>query len=135
PSLAPEGQHSLKVLVHAPRADHFQKMYGTGVDMDRLKNNIFLTIKNRTGLDIHSNALFVDQATPVTLMDRTGNENGAMYGLDAACEQVGPLRPPNRTALDNLLWVGHYTRPSHGIVGSAMAGKFASNIIQSTDKN
>ncbi|MBW1641565.1 MAG: NAD(P)/FAD-dependent oxidoreductase [Deltaproteobacteria bacterium] len=135
PSLAPEGQHSLKVLVHAPRADHFQKMYGTGVDMDRLKNNIFLTIKNRTGLDIHSNALFVDQATPVTLMDRTGNENGAMYGLDAACEQVGPLRPPNRTALDNLLWVGHYTRPSHGIVGSAMAGKFAANIIQSTDKN
>jgi len=132
PSLGPEGQHSLKILAHAPRADHFQKMYNTEIDMDRLKNQIFLTIKNRTGFDIHSHALFVDQATPVTLMERTGNENGAMYGLDAACEQVGPLRPPNRTALDNLLWVGHYTRPSHGIVGSAMAGKFAANIIQSS---
>jgi prolycopene isomerase len=134
PSLAPEGHHSLKILVHAPRADLFQKMYDTEVDMDRLKNHIFSTIKKHTGLDIHSHALFVDQATPVTLMNRTGNENGAMYGLDAACEQMGPLRPPNRTALDNLLWVGHYTRPSHGIVGSAMAAKFATNFIQSSEK-
>ena len=131
PSLAPENHHSLKILVHAPHADRFQKMYGTEVDMDRLKNTIFSAIKKHTGLDIHRHALFLDTATPVTLMERTGNENGAMYGLDAACEQVGPLRPPNRTALDNLLWVGHYTRPSHGIVGSAMAGKFAANIIQS----
>ena len=109
----------------------FQKLYGTEAAMDKLKNHIFSVIKKRTKFDIQSHALFIDQATPTTLMIRTGNEGGAMYGLDAACDQVGPLRPPNRTAIDNLLWVGHYTRPSHGIVGSAMAGKFAANIILS----
>lgn len=131
PSLAPEGHHSLKILAHAPRADRFQKMICTEVDMERLQGRIFSIIKSRTGLDIAANALCMERATPVTLMNRTGNEGGAMYGLDAAVHQVGPLRPPNRTALDNLLWVGHYTRPSHGIVGSAMAGKFAANIILS----
>lgn len=130
PSLAPDGNHSLKILVHAPRSDAFQKVYDTNIDMELFKNTVFSIIKNRTGFDIQSHALFVEQATPVTLMNRTGNEGGAMYGLDASCNQVGPLRPPNRTAIDNLLWVGHYTRPSHGIVGSAMAGKFAANIIQ-----
>jgi len=133
-SLAPQGHHSLKILAHAPRAKRFQETYRTEVDLDRLKNQILLTVKDRTGLDIPSNALFIETATPVTLMNRTGNEGGAMYGLDADCTQVGPLRPPNRTSLDNLLWVGHYTRPSHGIVGSAMSGKFAANIIQSQTK-
>ena len=64
----------------------------------------------------------------------TANENGAMYGLDAACGQVGPHRPPNRTRLPNLLWVGHYTSPSHGIVGSALSGYFAANIISRKSK-
>ena len=134
PSLAPEGKHSLKILAHAPRADIFQQHFGNEEAMKSLKNNIFSMIKKRTGFDIRSNAIFVEQATPVTLKKRTVNEGGAMYGLDAACGQVGPLRPPNRTAIDNLLWVGHYTRPSHGIVGSAMSGKFAANIIQSKFK-
>lgn len=132
PLLAPDGHHSLKILAHAPRAERFHERYGTDAAMDRLKQHIFSIIKKRTTLDIQSHALFIDQATPDTLMKRTGNEGGAMYGLDAACDQVGPLRPPNRTAIDNLLCVGHYTRPSHGIVGSAMSGKFTANIIQSS---
>jgi phytoene dehydrogenase-like protein len=52
-----------------------------------------------------------------------------MYGLDAALGQVGPGRPPTKTALKNLLWVGHYVRPAHGIVGSGLSGSFAANII------
>jgi phytoene dehydrogenase-like protein len=131
-SLSPDGHHCLKILVHAPRSDAFRKMYDTKADMELFRNTIFSIIKSRTGFDIHTHALFVEHATPVTLMERTGNEGGSMYGLDASCDQVGPLRPPNRTAIDNLLWVGHYTRPSHGIVGSAMSGKFAANIILSS---
>ena len=129
PSLAPEGHHSLKVLVHAPRAELFEKRYGSVDSLDRLQDKVFSLIAPVTGLDIPAHALFVERATPMTLARRTGNEGGAMYGLDAACGQVGPQRPPNRTALDNLLWVGHYTHPAHGIVGSAMSGRFAAEIV------
>ncbi len=128
-SLAPSGYHSMKVLVHAPRADLFDKSYKTAEAFDRLKNQVFSEIHNHTELDLSSHAIFVEHATPGTLLRRTGNEGGAMYGLDAACGQVGPQRPPNRTAIKNLLCAGHYTHPAHGIVGSAMSGSFASKII------
>ena len=131
PSLAPPGHHSLKVLVHAPRADLFEKNYGADKAFESLQHLVFSEIRNRTGLDIPSHALSVERATPGTLFRRTGNEGGAMYGLDAACGQVGPQRPPNRTAIGNLLCAGHYTHPAHGIVGSAMSGSFAAKIILS----
>ena len=131
PALAPPDYHSLKVLVHAPRADLFDKNYGKDKAFESLQNLVFSEIRNRTGLDIPSHALSVEHATPGTLLRRTGNEGGAMYGFDAACGQVGPQRPPNRTAIDGLLCAGHYTHPAHGIVGSAMSGSFASKIILS----
>jgi len=134
PSLAPAGHCGLKVLVHAARADHFEKNYGSDKAFSRLQSRIFTEILNHSGLDIPSHALSVEHATPGTLAARTGNEGGAMYGLDAACGQVGPQRPSNRTALENLLWTGHYTHPAHGIVGSAMSGAFVSKIILSKDR-
>ena len=129
PSLAPAGHHTLKVLVHAPRADVFEACYPNPGDRDRLRARVFEAIRDRTGVDLAGTALFVEEATPLTLRDRTGNEGGAMYGLDASCSQVGPRRPPNRTALDRLFWAGHYTHPSHGIVGSALSGSFAARRV------
>jgi phytoene dehydrogenase-like protein len=134
PSLAPGGTHSLKVLVHAPRSPLFGPTYGSKRELDRLEDRVFSLIRLHTGLDIPLHARFVERATPMTLAERTGNEGGAMYGLDAACGQVGPQRPPNRTALDNLLWVGHYTHPAHGIVGSAMSGRFAAELVLAANK-
>jgi prolycopene isomerase len=129
PSLAPAGHHSLKVLVHAPHDGLFEKNYGTQAALEALRERIFTLIKKYSGLDITGNAVFVENATPRTLVRYTGNIDGAMYGFDAGLGQVGPQRPPIRTKLDNLLWVGHYTRPAHGIVGSALSGSFAANII------
>jgi phytoene dehydrogenase-like protein len=134
-SLAPSGCHSLKIIVHAPRADLFEKYYQSSKALDQLQDKVFSAVHSYTGLDIKAHALFVERATPSTLFSRTGNEGGAMYGLDAACGQVGPQRPPNRTALNNLMWVGHYTHPAHGIVGCGMSGWFASKIILSRGSN
>jgi phytoene dehydrogenase-like protein len=134
-SLAPSGCHSLKIIVHAPRADLFEKYYQSSNALDQLQDQVFSAVHSYTGLDIKAHALFVERATPSTLFSRTGNEGGAMYGLDAACGQVGPQRPPNRTALNNLMWVGHYTHPAHGIVGCGMSGWFASKIILSRGSN
>jgi phytoene dehydrogenase-like protein len=129
PQLMAKERCGVKVLVHAPRRECFEARYGSRTAFERLQRRVFATIARRTGLNLNAHARVLDRATPATLERRTGNTGGAMYGLDAACGQVGPQRPPNRTRLDNLLWVGHYTRPSHGIVGSAMAGRFAADIV------
>lgn len=128
-SLGTRGVHSLKILVHAPGFRAFIDRYADSEAVTGLRRHVFSQVRKYTGMDLENAALFVETATPRTLMAMTANENGAMYGLDAACGQVGPQRPPNRTRFTNLLWVGHYTRPSHGIVGSAMSGYFAANII------
>lgn len=130
PALAPENHHTLKILVHAPRKSLFEKRYHTENEMGVLQGRLFKLIRDHSGLDIEKHAVLVERATPQTLVRYTNNEEGAMYGFDAALGQVGPQRPPIRTKLDNLLWVGHYTRPAHGIVGSALSGSFAANIIQ-----
>jgi phytoene dehydrogenase-like protein len=129
PELAPPGHHAMKVLVHAPRASVFAEEFPDKASVDKLQQDIFAIIRERTGLDLAGANLFTIQATPQVLMARTGNEEGAMYGFDSALGQVGPGRPPLTTKLDNLLWIGHYNRPAHGIVGSALSGCFAANII------
>lgn len=129
PQLAPAGCHAMKILVHAPHASVFAEEFPDKVDIDRLQADIFSIIKEKTGLDAARHSLFSLQATPRTLLERTGNQEGAMYGFDSALGQVGPGRPPLATRLDNLLWIGHYNRPAHGIVGSALSGCFAANII------
>ena len=133
-ALGTRGVHSLKILVHAPGYRAFIDRYSTAEAFAGLRRHVFSQVRKYTGVDIEAAALFVETATPSTLMVMTANENGAMYGLDAALGQVGPQRPPNRTSLANLLWVGHYTRPAHGIVGSAMSGYFAANIIGRKEK-
>ncbi len=128
-SLAPAGFHSLKVLVHAPRAHLFIRKYGSEQAFDKLRRHIFTKIRNTTGLDLMACAESIEAAGPDVLERYTGNPGGAMYGLDAACGQVGPQRPPNRTAVKNLLCAGHYAQPSHGIVGAAMSGEFAARVV------
>lgn len=129
PDLAPEGHHAMKVLVHAPKASIFAEEFPNREAIDKLQGDIFEIVRERTGLDLAASNIFTVQATPQVLIDRTGNEEGAMYGFDSALGQVGPGRPPLATRLDNLLWIGHYNRPAHGIVGSALSGCFAANII------
>lgn len=127
-NLAPKGFHAMKILVHTPNALRFRDQLSVQ-KITALQQKIFKIISNKTGLTIENNDVVNITATPDTLCRRTGNENGAMYGFDAALGQVGPGRPPIRTGVKNLLWVGHYARPSHGIVGAGLSGSFAANII------
>ncbi len=129
PDLAPEGHHTLKVLVHAPGASVFAEEFPDQASIDKVEQDIFAVIKEKTGVDLAAHNLFTRQTTPQDLMTRTGNEEGAMYGLDAALGQVGARRPPLTTNLANLLWIGHYNRPGHGIVASALSGSLAADMI------
>jgi len=133
PSLAPPGQHILSVLTNVPY--HYQEKWGGG-DFEKYRSikedfsqKILHQLESKLIPGLRSHLLFYEAATPLTLERYTGNEMGAMYGLASTPQQVGNLRPPHQTPIPGLFQVGHYTRPSHGIVGASLSGFIASRII------
>jgi len=133
PSLAPPGQHVLSVLINVPY--HYQGRWGGG-DAEKYRRikedfsqKILLQMDSKLIPGLKDHLLFSEAATPLTLERYTGNELGAMYGLASVPQQVGNLRPPHQTAIPGLYQVGHYTRPSHGIVGASLSGFIAARII------
>ena len=132
-SLAPEGQHLIKVLVPAPF--DYRERWGEGdpkqcrLIKEEFSQNIIQQLKLKLIPDLRKHLLFYEAATPLTLRRYTGNESGAMYGLASTPQQIGNLRPSHQTSLPGLFQVGHYTRPSHGIVGASLSGLFAARTI------
>ncbi len=133
PSLAPKGQHILKVLVTVPH--QYQERWGDG-QPDRycqikkeFSEKVLQQLDSKLIPGLKDHPLFCEAATPLTLERYTGNELGAMYGLASTPRQMGNLRPPHETPVQGLFQVGHYTRPSHGIVGASLSGLFAARAI------
>ena len=133
PSLAPEGRHLIKVLVTAPY--DYRGRWGRDDPesyrqiKEEISQKILQQLESRLIPVLRNHLLFFEAATPLTLERFTGNELGAMYGLASTPEQIGNLRPPHQTFLPGLFQVGHYTRPSHGIVGASLSGLFATRTI------
>jgi prolycopene isomerase len=133
PSLAPPGQHILSVLINVPY--HYQGKWGGG-DAEKyhhikeeFSQKVLHQLESKLIPNLRDHLLFYEAATPLTLERYTGNEMGAMYGLASTPQQVGNLRPPHQTPIPGLFQVGHYTRPSHGIVGASLSGFIAARII------
>jgi prolycopene isomerase len=133
PSLAPEGQHLMKVLAIAPyqyREGWGKRSPGRGQQIkEEFSRQIFQQLESKLIPGLSQHLLFYEAATPLTLERYTGNEMGAMYGLASTPEQFGNLRPSHQTPVSGLFQVGHYTRPSHGIVGASLSGLFAARAI------
>ena len=133
PSLAPKGKHIVKVLVVAPY--RYQERWGAGSSetyrrvKEKFSQKILQQLESKLIPDLRSRLLFSEAATPLTLERYTGNELGAMYGLASTPEQIGNFRPSHQTPIPGLYQVGHYTRPSHGIVGAGLSGLFAARSI------
>ena len=133
PSLAPPGQHLLKVLVTVPYG--YRETWGGGnaEKYHQIKEEFSQEIIDLLELKLipylRKHILFYEAATPLTLERYTGNEKGAMYGLASIPQQMGPWRPPHRASIPGLFQVGHYTRPSHGIVGAGLSGLFCARSI------
>jgi phytoene dehydrogenase-like protein len=133
PSLAPPGQHLLKVLITVPY--HYRERWG-GSDPERyhqvkeeFSQQMLQLLELKLIPQLGRHILFYEAATPLTLERYTGNERGAMYGLASTPQQIGPSRPSYRTPIPGLFQVGHYTRPSHGIVGASLSGLFCARSI------
>ncbi len=132
-SLAPPGQHILKVLVVVPY--HYQERWG-GNQSERyhqikeaFSQRVLQLLESKLIPSLTEHVLFYEAATPLTLERYTGNELGAMYGLASTPHQFGSLRPSHQTPIPGLFQVGHYTHPSHGIVGASLSGLFAARSI------
>ena len=133
PSLAPPGQHLLKVLVTVPygyreawggeRTEKYHQI------KEEFSQKIIELLELKLIPHLRKHLLFSEAATPLTLERYTGNERGAMYGLASMPQQMGPSRPPHRTRIPGLFQVGHYARPSHGIVGASLSGLFCARSI------
>ncbi len=129
PSLAPPGHHLIKALLIAPYS--YQGEWGKkdSATYHRIKEALmkkvisYLDSKWISGLK--DRLLYKEAATPITLERYTGNQWGAMYGLSSTPQQIGRRRPPHQTPIPGLFQVGHYTRPSHGIVGASLSALFA----------
>ena len=132
-SLAPPGQHLMKVLVTVPY--HYQKRWGEADSgkyrqiKEEFSQMILRHLESRLIPGLRDHLLFYEAATPLTLERYTGNELGAMYGLASTPEQIGNSRPSHLTPVRGLFQVGHYTRPAHGIVGASLSGLFAARAI------
>jgi phytoene dehydrogenase-like protein len=133
PSLAPDGKHLVKVLVTAPY--DYRERWGRNDPesyrqiKEEISQKILQQLESRLIPGLRNHLLFYEAATPLTLERYTGNEMGAMYGLASTPQQIGDLRPPYWTPVPGLFQVGHYTRPSHGIVGTSLSGLFAARAI------
>jgi len=133
PSLAPEGKHLLKVLVTVPY--HYREQWGKADSelyqhlKEEFSQRVLQQLESKLLPDLRNHLLFYEAATPLTLERFTGNEKGAMYGLASTPQQIGISRPPHQTPIPGLLQVGHYSRPSHSIVGASLSGLFAVRSI------
>jgi len=133
PSLAPPQQHILNVLINVPY--NYQEEWGKKNPekyhhiKEEFSQKILHQLESKLIPSLRNHLLFCEAATPLTLERYTGNERGAMYGLASTPQQIGKLRPPNQTPIPGLFEVGHYTRPSHGIIGASISGSFAVKTI------
>jgi phytoene desaturase len=133
PSLAPPGHHIVRIMT--PASHKFRSGWGWNdrasyrIIKEEMTQRLIRTVENRYIPGLSARIKVTEAATPRTLERYTANEGGATYGLAPTPGQFGIGRPANRTPLRGLYLAGHYTRPSHGIVGAALSGRFVADMI------
>jgi phytoene dehydrogenase-like protein len=132
-SLAPLGHHIVRIMT--PASHKFRNGWGWHdrerylIIKEEMAQRLIRTVENRYLPGLSARIQVIEAATPCTLERYTANEGGATYGLAPTPGQFGIGRPANRTSLRGLYLAGHYTRPSHGIVGAALSGRFVADMI------
>ena len=131
PSLAPPGHHIVRIMAPASYSSGWgwndRSRYR--IIKEEMAQRLIRTVEKRYIPGLSARIKVTEAATPRTLERYTANERGATYGLAPTPGQFGIGRPANRTPVKGLYLAGHYTRPSHGIVGAALSGRFVADMI------
>jgi phytoene dehydrogenase-like protein len=82
---------------------------------------------------LREHVVWKESATPLTQERFTHSTGGTSYGIEPACDQIGPLRPGAETGLPGLYLCGASTASGHGIANVLRSGVVAAGIILETD--
>ncbi len=139
PTTAPKDKHTLIITTAAPY--HYREDWGAkdrrGAEYRRRKKNIMERLIEKAEKiipDLSSHIIYQEAATPLTLERKTLNTQGAIYGLAATPEQIGPGRFKNKTPIRGLYLVGHYTYLAHGIGAVTHSGRAVADMIVKREK-
>jgi phytoene dehydrogenase-like protein len=82
---------------------------------------------------LREHVVWQEAATPLTQERFTHSTGGTSYGIEAACDQIGPLRPGAETAVPGLYLCGASTASGHGIANVLRSGVVAAGAILELD--
>ncbi|HEV8132504.1 MAG TPA: NAD(P)/FAD-dependent oxidoreductase [Acidobacteriota bacterium] len=80
---------------------------------------------------IKDHIVFQLSATANTSYRYTLNHQGAMLGWEMSPDQLGSMRPSNKTPIENLYVVGHWTQPGGGITPVIVSAQRVASLILS----
>jgi prolycopene isomerase len=125
-TLAPPGEHLVILQVFIP----------SGIDdltpsaSDQIAE-ILLAGAERVLPDLRDHITFVQGATDEQRYPL--HRLGPIYGWAATPQQSGPRRLPNKTPVNGLYLVGHWTQPGHGIWTVVLSGINTSRLVLGDD--
>jgi phytoene desaturase len=113
PSLAPEGQDALYVLVPVPRQ---HPNVDWKVEGPRVRAKVFKRLAELGYPELEQDILVERVLTPDDWASAYNLMHGSAFGLAQNFRQIGPFRPDNQDArVRNLFFVGASTRPGTGL--------------------
>ena len=95
---------------------------------DRITEQLIDRAEEQLG-EIRPHILWKEAATPMTQTRYTLSTGGSSYGIEAATDQFGPLRPEYKTPIEGLFLGGASSRRGHGIVGAMSGGVEAASAL------
>ena len=130
PSLAPEGQDSLTVVVPVGHvADAADQDWPALCDQARML--VLRRLAGAGATDLEAHIKFEVSYTPPDWQSRYNLTRGASHGLSHTITQLGYLRPRNRHArYHNLYFVGTSTHPGTGLPSVLISARLADERIQ-----
>ena len=82
---------------------------------------------------LREHGVWQESATPLTQERFTHSTGGTSYGIEAACDQIGPLRPGAETDVPGLYLCGASTASGHGIANVLRSGVVAAGAVLGLD--
>jgi phytoene dehydrogenase-like protein len=145
PRLAPPGYANLQIMTLVPRDyvrwnvspdEAAQGAYHRDPEYRRRKAALAGRLIGVAGRVIPGLAEHIDwqeTATPVTQERFTHSTGGTSYGIEFACDQMGPLRLGPRTEIPGLYLCGASTPWGHGIGSVLQGGVAAASVVLGRD--
>jgi phytoene dehydrogenase-like protein len=147
PHLAPRGHTNLQIMTLVPREyalwhvdegphDARSNRYHLDREYRRCKAELverLIEIAEDVIPGIAKHVVWKESATPVTQERFTHSTGGTSYGIEAATDQMGPLRMGPNTDVAGLYLAGASTPSGHGIGNVMRSGVIAASAILETD--